>query len=71
MFLQSGRSTLEWTIKEIQSHPEWKAKVVYGDTDSVFVLLKGRSREQVLLMLSHCYISMYLCVCALVLLTYT
>eukprot|EP01032_Pedospumella_encystans_P008332 gene8332-9904_t len=44
--VQSGRSTLEWTIREIQSHSEWKAKVVYGDTDSVFVHLKGRSREE-------------------------
>ena len=30
--VQSGRSTLEWTIKEITSNPEWRAEVVYGGT---------------------------------------
>lgn len=28
--VQSGRSTLEWTIKVIESHPTWNATVVYG-----------------------------------------
>ena len=44
--VQCGRSTLEWTIKTIESHPSWMAKVLYGDTDSVFVLLKGRDKSQ-------------------------
>lgn len=44
--VQCGRSTLEWTIGVINSHPAWNAEVVYGDTDSVFVHLKGRSLEQ-------------------------
>ena len=44
--VQSGRSTLEWTIQCIKQHPDWRADVVYGDTDSVFVLLKGRSKEE-------------------------
>ena len=43
--VQSGRTTLEWTAKLIESHPEWQAKVVYGDTDSVFVQLPGRTKE--------------------------
>ena len=28
--VQSGRSTLEWTIQYIEKHPDWRAKVVYG-----------------------------------------
>lgn len=44
--VQSGRETLEDTIKFIQSHPDWGADVIYGDTDSVFVRLKGRSVEE-------------------------
>lgn len=30
----------------MESHPEWRARVVYGDTDSMFVLLPGRSRAE-------------------------
>ena len=29
----------------VEGHPEWRARVVYGDTDSLFVLLPGRSRD--------------------------
>ena len=29
----SGRKTLECAIDIVESHPEWEAKVVYGDTD--------------------------------------
>merc|ERR1711920_1192861 len=32
------------TIHMIEANPQWNARVVYGDTDSVFVLLKGRDR---------------------------
>merc|ERR1712012_155475 len=32
-----GREALEEAIKTIEHHPTWNAKVVYGDTDSVFV----------------------------------
>lgn len=42
--VQLGRDSLERAIKSIESGP-WNAKVVYGDTDSLFVLLEGRSRE--------------------------
>ena len=41
-----GREALERCIKTVESNPKWGAKVVYGDTDSVFVLLKGKSKEE-------------------------
>ncbi|GFH23879.1 DNA polymerase, partial [Haematococcus lacustris] len=44
--VQSGRQTLENAIRLVEGHPHWKARVVYGDTDSLFVLLPGRSREE-------------------------
>ncbi|XP_062186460.1 DNA polymerase zeta catalytic subunit isoform X2 [Phragmites australis] len=44
--VQCGRRTLETAIAFVNQHPLWKARVVYGDTDSMFVLLKGRSREE-------------------------
>jgi len=31
--VQTGRSTLELAVKWIESHPDWDAHVVYGDTD--------------------------------------
>lgn len=44
--VQSGRETLERAIKLINTTKEWGAKVVYGDTDSVFVLLKGATKDR-------------------------
>ncbi|KAF8795397.1 DNA polymerase zeta catalytic subunit like protein [Argiope bruennichi] len=41
-----ARETLERAIRLIENTPEWRAKVVYGDTDSLFVLLPGRSKEE-------------------------
>ena len=35
--------TLEAAVRLVESHPTWHAKVVYGDTDSLFVQLRGRS----------------------------
>ncbi|KAH9098637.1 hypothetical protein Ae201684P_017848 [Aphanomyces euteiches] len=43
-----GRTTLEAAIRIVESHETWHAKVVYGDTDSLFVQLKGRTLEQAL-----------------------
>ncbi|KAL4028957.1 hypothetical protein IC575_012175 [Cucumis melo] len=44
--VQCGRRTLESAISFVNSQEKWKAKVIYGDTDSMFVLLKGRTVEQ-------------------------
>jgi len=44
--VQSGRETLEKAIALIHSVERWGAEVVYGDTDSLFVHLKGRTRDQ-------------------------
>ncbi|ERN16936.1 hypothetical protein AMTR_s00057p00185570 [Amborella trichopoda] len=44
--VQCGRRTLEEAICFVNAHKHWNARVVYGDTDSMFVLLKGRSREE-------------------------
>lgn len=40
--LQSARETLENAIRLVEASDRWKARVVYGDTDSMFVLLPGR-----------------------------
>ncbi len=45
--VSKGRETLERAIKTIESSPKWPgARVVYGDTDSLFVLLPGRSKAE-------------------------
>ncbi|KAF2007195.1 DNA polymeras-like protein zeta catalytic subunit [Amniculicola lignicola CBS 123094] len=44
--VQTGRETLEKAIALIHSIDRWGAEVVYGDTDSLFVYLKGRTRDQ-------------------------
>lgn len=30
----------------VEGNPAWKARVVYGDTDSLFVLVPGRTRAE-------------------------
>ncbi|ETW03555.1 hypothetical protein H310_04972 [Aphanomyces invadans] len=46
--VQCGRTTLEAAVKTVESHAAWHARVVYGDTDSLFVQLRGRTLEQAL-----------------------
>ncbi|XXG54196.1 hypothetical protein AAC387_Pa03g2142 [Persea americana] len=41
--VQCGRRTLENAIFYVNTYDKWKARVIYGDTDSMFVLLKGRT----------------------------
>lgn len=44
--VQTGRETLERAITLIHSVERWGAEVVYGDTDSLFVHLKGRTKDE-------------------------
>ncbi|KAK0600215.1 hypothetical protein LWI29_012749 [Acer saccharum] len=44
--VQCGRSTLERAISFVNANDKWKARVIYGDTDSMFVLLKGRTVKE-------------------------
>nr|XP_033795711.1 DNA polymerase zeta catalytic subunit isoform X2 [Geotrypetes seraphini] len=44
--VHKSRETLERAIKLVNDTTKWGARVVYGDTDSMFVLLKGATKEQ-------------------------
>ncbi|SNX82906.1 probable catalytic subunit of DNA polymerase zeta UPR-1 [Melanopsichium pennsylvanicum] len=44
--VQTGRETLEKAMNLINGTAEWGAQVVYGDTDSLFVYLPGRTKEE-------------------------
>lgn len=44
--VQTARETLEKAIALIHSVGRWRAEVVYGDTDSLFVHLKGRTKDE-------------------------
>ncbi|KAM8847502.1 DNA polymerase zeta catalytic subunit [Synchiropus picturatus] len=44
--VHKARETLERAIKMVNDTKKWGARVVYGDTDSLFVLLKGATKEQ-------------------------
>jgi len=43
--VQTGREILEKSIRFIESRERWNAKVIYGDTDSLFVLLPNVSMK--------------------------
>lgn len=43
--VQTSRAILEKAIKVIDQTSKWNAKVVYGDTDSLFVHLENQSNE--------------------------
>ncbi|KAG5883184.1 hypothetical protein JTB14_018200 [Gonioctena quinquepunctata] len=43
--VSKGRETLQRAIEMVENTAEWGAKVVYGDTDSLFVMVPGKSRE--------------------------
>lgn len=44
--VESGKTLLQETMRYIREHKEWKANVVYGDTDSMFVELPYRSLSE-------------------------
>ena len=44
--VRKGRETLERAIQMVNSCHEWPARVVYGDTDSLFVQLKGGTTKE-------------------------
>ena len=46
--VSTGKATLEDAMSFITSNDKWKAEVVYSDTDSLFVLLRGRSKDEAL-----------------------
>ncbi|XP_046849330.1 uncharacterized protein LOC124442867 isoform X2 [Xenia sp. Carnegie-2017] len=44
--VRKARETLERAINLVNTRDEWGGRVVYGDTDSLFVLVKGASKEE-------------------------
>ncbi|KAB7506189.1 DNA polymerase zeta catalytic subunit [Armadillidium nasatum] len=44
--VSKGRETLERAITLVNSRKEWGGRVVYGDTDSLFVHLPNKSKEE-------------------------
>jgi DNA polymerase zeta len=44
--VELGRTVMNQCIQFINAHPAWRAEVLYGDTDSLFVVLRGRSNAE-------------------------
>lgn len=44
--VSKGKEALKRAIDMVHSHPRWNAKCIYGDTDSLFIILPGRSRAE-------------------------
>lgn len=44
--VSKARETLQRAINLVENTPEWGSKVVYGDTDSLFVLTPGKTRVE-------------------------
>ncbi|KAH6917376.1 hypothetical protein BKA70DRAFT_332306 [Coprinopsis sp. MPI-PUGE-AT-0042] len=44
--VQTGRETLEKAILLVNNTKKWGAQVMYGDTDSMFIYLRGRTKEE-------------------------
>ena len=44
--VRKARESLERAIQLVEETPHWQAQVVYGDTDSLFIKLPGRSKDE-------------------------
>lgn len=44
--MRKARESLERAIGVVEKTTRWQAHVVYGDTDSLFVHLPGRTKDQ-------------------------
>ncbi|KAF7281979.1 hypothetical protein GWI33_003771 [Rhynchophorus ferrugineus] len=44
--LSKARETLQRAIAMVETTSEWGGKVVYGDTDSLFVMIPGKTKEE-------------------------